>query len=238
MDFSEKNILVAGGSSGIGLSLVNHLAAKGAVVYNLSRHESAAWNPGVKHLAFDVLEDLSLLGSQLPDKIHGLVYSVGSINLKPFNRISEEDMINDYRLNVTGALKVIQQALKSLKNAGGASIILISSVAAQTGMAYHASIAAAKSGVEGFAISLAAELAAQNIRVNVVAPSLTDTPLAQNLLNTPEKQAASAKRHPLGRVGTPNDIAHAIIYLLSDDASWITGQVLGINGGLGNLKTA
>jgi NAD(P)-dependent dehydrogenase (short-subunit alcohol dehydrogenase family) len=103
-------------------------------------------------------------------------------------------------------------------------------------MSYHASIAAAKSGVEGLALSLAAEFASQHIRVNVVAPSLTDTPLASNLLNTPEKYETSAKRHPLGRIGKPEDTASAISFLLDDESSWITGQVLGVDGGMGNLK--
>jgi NAD(P)-dependent dehydrogenase (short-subunit alcohol dehydrogenase family) len=104
-------------------------------------------------------------------------------------------------------------------------------------MPFHASIAAAKGGVESLALSLAAEFASQNIRVNVVAPSLTDTSLAGNLLNTSEKREASAKRHPLGRIGKPEDIASAISFLLSDESGWISGQVLGIDGGMGNLKT-
>jgi len=112
----------------------------------------------------------------------------------------------------------------------------LSSVAAKTGMPYHASISASKAGVEGLALSLAAEFASQNIRVNVIAPSLTDTPLAGNLLNTPEKREASAKRHPLGRIGKPEDIASAIAFLLSDNSSWMSGQIIGIDGGMGNLK--
>jgi NAD(P)-dependent dehydrogenase (short-subunit alcohol dehydrogenase family) len=161
---------------------------------------------------------------------------VGSITLKPFSRLTEEDFITEYRLNVVGAVKTIQQSYRSLRNAKASSIVLISSVAARTGMSYHASIAAAKSGVEGLAFSLAAEFASQNIRVNVVAPSLTDTPLASNLINTPEKRETSAKRHPLGRIGMPEDIASAISFLLSDESSWISGQVLGVDGGMGNLK--
>ena len=129
-------------------------------------------------------------------------------------------------------------AYKALRNAAGASIVLLSSVAARTGMPYHASIAAAKGGVESLALSLAAEFAAQNIRVNVIAPSLTDTPLAGNLLSTTEKREASAKRHPLGRIGKPEDISSSISFLLSEDSAWISGQVLGVDGGMGNLKTS
>jgi 3-oxoacyl-[acyl-carrier protein] reductase len=238
MNFKEKNILIVGGSSGIGLSAVNLLAGWGAEIYNVSRTASDHWPLAVHHQSVDILVDDYPLGLDLPDELHGLVYSVGSINLKPFNRLTEADFLNDYKINVLGAVKIIQQALKQLKNAKGASIVLISSVAASNGMGFHASIAAAKSAVEGLGRSLAAELAVHQIRVNVVSPSLTDTPLAQNFLNTPEKKEASAKRHPLNKFGTPGDISAAIAFLLSDESSWITGQVLGIDGGLSSLKVS
>jgi 3-oxoacyl-[acyl-carrier protein] reductase len=237
MDFNGKNILVVGGSSGIGLSLVMLLAANGATVYNVSRTATADWPTGVKHLPLDVLGDVSTIAGFLPEQLHGLVYSVGSINLKPFNRLTEDDFLNDYRVNVLGAVKIIQHALKSLKAAQQASIVLISSVAARAGMSFHGSIAAAKGAVEGLALSLAAELAPNHIRVNVIAPSLTDTPLAQNLLSTPERKEASNKRHPLGKYGSPGDISSAIAFLLADETNWMTGQVIGIDGGLGKLKT-
>ena len=236
MSFKDKNILVVGGSSGIGLSLINKLLAEGAHVYNVSRHASDQWAGDVSHLEYDIMGDISSLSAALPEVLHGVVYSVGSINLRPFNRLTEADFINDYRINVVGAALVIQQSLKALKTAQGASVVLMSSVAAKAGMSFHASIAAAKGGVEGLALSLAAELASQHIRVNVVAPSLTETPLAQNLLSTPEKKEAAAKRHPLGKFGQSSDIAAAVAFLLSDESSWVTGQVIGIDGGLGNLK--
>ncbi len=144
--------------------------------------------------------------------------------------------MNDFHLNVLGAARIIQHALKPMKNTSGSSIVLISTVAAKVGMNYHASIAAAKGAVEGMALSLAAEFVAQQIRVNVVAPSLTETPLTKNLLNTPEKKEASAKRHPLGKIGQPEDISQLIAFLLSDESSWMTGQVIGLDGGLGKLK--
>jgi NAD(P)-dependent dehydrogenase (short-subunit alcohol dehydrogenase family) len=236
MSFKDKNILVVGGSSGIGLSLINKLLAEGAHVYNVSRHASDQWAGDVSHLEYDIMGDISSLSAALPEVLHGVVYSVGSINLRPFNRLTEADFINDYRINVVGAALVVQQGLKALKTAQGASVVLMSSVAAKAGMSFHASIAAAKGGVEGLALSLAAELASQYIRVNVVAPSLTETPLAQNLLSTPEKKEAAAKRHPLGKFGQSSDIAAAVAFLLSDESSWVTGQVIGIDGGLGNLK--
>jgi len=237
MNFRGKNILVVGGSSGIGLSLVKFLNENDAVVYVISRSETVDLPPGVKHLQADVTGNVESLAGFLPDHLHGLVYSVGSINLKPFNRLTTNDFLIDYRLNVLGAVQIIQQSLKQLRNAVGASVVLISSVAATTGLPYHASISASKGAIEGMALSLAAELASQHIRVNVVAPSLTDTPMAKTLLSSPEKRDASAKRHPLGKYGQPEDISHAITFLLSEDSSWVTGQVLGVDGGLGKLKT-
>ena len=212
MDFKGKNILVVGGSSGIGLSLIKMLASQGAQLYNASRTQSDDWPEGVIHIPVDVLSDMNILSESLPENLHGLVYAVGSINLKPFSRYTDDDFMSDYKLNVIGAARCIQLAHKSLRKAAGASIVLLSSVAARTGMPYHASIAAAKGGVESLALSLAAEFAAQNIRVNVVAPSLTDTPLAGNLLSTS--------------------------FLLSEQSGWISGQILGVDGGMGNLKTS
>lgn len=236
MNFRDKNILVVGGSSGIGLALVKILASGGARVYNASRTSSDDWPDGLIHIPLDVLSDTDSIAEYLPERLHGLVYAVGSINLKPFSRYTQEDFIRDYQLNVIGAVRIIQLAYRSLRNAGSSSIVLLSSVAAKTGMPYHASISASKAGVEGLALSLAAEFASQNIRVNVIAPSLTDTLLAGNLLNTPEKREASAKRHPLGRIGKPEDIASTIAFLLSDNSSWMSGQIIGIDGGMGNLK--
>jgi 3-oxoacyl-[acyl-carrier protein] reductase len=236
MSLKDKNIIVVGGSSGIGLALVKHLAIQGVNIFNISRSASLDWPNGVVHIQADVLNDLSAIESQLPQLIHGLVYSVGSINLKPFARLSQDDFLNDYKLNVLGAAQIIQLCLKPLKQAAGASIVLYSSVAAKAGMPYHASVASAKGAIEGLALSLAAEFAASQIRVNAIAPSLTDTPLAQNLLSTDEKRQASAKRHPLGKIGTADDIALATQFLLSDHSGWLTGQIIGIDGGLGNLR--
>ena len=172
----------------------------------------------------------------MPEEIHGLVYCPGSINLKPFNRLTQQDFINDFQQNVLGAVAIIQKLLPNLKKANGASIVLFSTVAAKLGMPFHASIAASKAAIEGLAKSLAAELAGSKIRVNVIAPSLTDTPLATALLNTSEKKDASGKRHPLQRVGTAEEMAKFVAFLISEDSSWITGQIIGIDGGMGSLK--
>ena len=236
MGFEGKNILVVGGSSGIGFALVKQLQLAGAKVFNASRHPCVDWPDGVVHIELDVLTDTTPLATKLPEQLHGLIYCVGSINLKPFHRLTKDDFLNDYRLNVIGAAEVIQQSLKALKQSQNASVVLFSTVAAKIGMGFHASVAAAKSGVQGLAISLAAELAVNHIRVNVIAPSLTDTPLAANLLNTPEKREASNKRHPLGKFGTADDIASSAKFLLSDESSWMTGQIIGIDGGLSALR--
>lgn len=238
MNLEGKNILVVGGSSGIGLSIVKLLGQYKATIYVISRSVSPDWPDTVNYLYADVTGDLSAVALFLPEQLHGLVYSVGSITLKPFARLNSDDFLNDYQLNVLGAAMIIQQAIKPIKNANGSSIVLISSVAAKTGMPYHASIAAAKGAVEGMALSLAAEFAHQQIRVNVVAPSLTDTPLAKNLLSTPERREASAKRHPLGKIGQPEDVSQLITFLLSDESNWMTGQIIGADGGLSTLKTS
>lgn len=171
-----------------------------------------------------------------PETIDGLVYAPGSINLKPFNRLSTNDFKNDFEINVLGAVKSIQKLLPNLKRAETASIVLFSSVAAKLGMPFHASISASKSAIEGLTKSLASEFSSYKIRVNAIAPSLTDTNLSAQLLSSSEKREASAKRHPLQRVGNAAEMAEMASFLLSDKSSWITGQILGIDGGMGSIK--
>lgn len=234
----DKNILVIGGTSGIGLEVVHQLHEAGANLWVASRNPSdELQQKNITHIPLDVNSDqVQEALSEIPEHLHGLVYAPGSITLKPFKGLKLEDFQSDFDLNVKGAVKVIQQCLKPLKKSKDASIVLYSTVAAQNGMNFHASIATAKAAIEGLGRTLAAELAPQNIRTNVIAPSLTNTPLAENLLSTEEKQKASHQRHPLQRYGEKGDIAGLTKFLLSPDATWITGQVIGVDGGISGIR--
>lgn len=230
---SNRNIVIAGATSGIGLELSKQLLLLNENVYTLSRSEVHP-DARVKHVSVDFTSS-SIDTSHLPDVIDGLVYCPGSIQLKPFHRISAEEWQQELNVNLLGAIRLLQATYPALKKSTGASVVLFSTVAVQTGMPFHASIAAAKGAIEGLARSLAAEWAPL-IRVNVIAPSLTDTPLAAKLLSSPEKRDAGAQRHPLRRIGTSGEIAAAARFLLSDEAAWITGQVIHADGGMSALR--
>ena len=187
----------------------------------------------VQHIAKNVTTD-EITADDLPEQLHGLAYCPGSINLKPFRSLKPAAFQADFDVNVLGAVKVLQAAHQVLKKGGG-SVVLFSTVAVGQGMPFHASVAAAKGAVEGLTKSLAAEWAPA-IRVNCIAPSLTDTPLAGRLLSTPEKKEASGQRHPLKRVGEPEEIAALAHFLLSDEGSWMSGQVIGMDGGMSTLR--
>lgn len=233
----NKNILIVGGSSGIGLELVKVLSENYHEIYVGSRTaDTLVEIPGVHHIPMDVTAETLELET-LPKTLQGLVYCPGTIVLKPFQRLTIDDFRNDFNINLLGAVKVIQGCINLLKKSpSGASIVLFSTVAVNTGMPFHASVGSAKAAVEGLTRSLAAEFAPR-IRVNAIAPSLTDTPLAQNLLSSEEKRKASADRHPLKRIGTPQEIARSAAYLLSDASAWISGQILPIDGGMSSLRT-
>ena len=230
----NKSYVVIGGSSGIGRELVQLLEKEGNNVF-ATYHENVINSQGnIRYQKLDVLSDTLDLES-LPEQIDGLVYCPGSINLKPFKRFSDDDFINDFKLQVVGATRVIKSLLPKLTKAGNSSIVLFSTIAVQNGFNFHSQVAASKGAIEGLTRSLSAEFAPK-IRVNAIAPSLTDTPLADKFLNTPQKMEAQAEKNPLKKVGTARDIAEAATYLLSNKSSWITGQILHVDGGYSTIK--
>ncbi|MEX2596088.1 MAG: SDR family oxidoreductase [Salibacteraceae bacterium] len=224
--------LIIGGSKGIGKAIVEGLLQKDHEVIVASRNNDEISHLPVEHISLDILKDVSELNDLT--ELNGLVYCPGSINLKPFNRLTIEDFSSDFDLNVIGAVKCIQTCLPALKKGEG-SVVLFSTVAVHQGMAFHASVAASKGAIEGLTRSLASELA-PNIRVNAIAPSLTDTPLAKVLISNDKRREASENKHPLKRIGKAEDIASMAVHLLSETGSWITGQVIGIDGGMSRLK--
>lgn len=227
----KNTYLFAGASSLIAIKTAIILQQQGHTVIGISTKEkNHDYDSFIKVESYD----RSNLPA-IPDNIDGLVYFPGTINLKPFNRLSTSDFTNDFEINALGAVNCVQMYLPNLKKSTQASVVFISTVAVQTGMAFHASIAMAKGAIEGLTRSLAAELAPV-IRVNAIAPSLTATPLSEKFTNTPEKSEASANRNPMKKIGSAEDIAEAVCYLLSPKSSWITGQILAVDGGMGSLK--
>ncbi len=231
-----NNYFVLGGSSGIGKSLVTLLAESGSNVFATYRqHPPESEKANLAYHALDVMQpELKL--DFLPDKLHGFVYCPGSINLLPFSRIKPADFVTDYELQVIGAIKAVQGILPRLKAVEQASVVFFSTVAVQSGFNFHSQVAASKGALEGLTRSLAAELS-PTIRVNATAPSITDTPLASRLLSSEEKKHTNAQRHPLKKIGSPDNIAEIAAFLLSSKAAWITGQILTIDGGISTLKT-
>ncbi len=224
-----KTILIVGSSRGIGLQVAQQLTAARHRVIGLSRTAGEA--DTVHH-------NTDILNGELPaieETIDGIVYCPGSINLRPFRALKADDFRNDFEINTVGAVRTLQQYLPNLQRGNGPAVVLFSTVAVQTGMPYHASVAAAKGAVEGITRSLAAEWAPK-IRVNCIAPSLTDTPLAAKLLDSDAKRQASADRHPLKQVGNSAHVAAMACFLLGEEASFITGQIIKIDGGISSVK--
>ena len=228
--------LVAGGSRGIGLELVRMLAPTAARidVWSRSADDLRAEGP-VRHLACDITGSDPL--PDPPDSIAGAAYCPGTVNLKSFRALSEDDFRRDWEVNLLGAVRFLKACQPKLKGVDGnpASVVLFSTVAVGQGMPMHSSVAAAKGAVEGLVRSLAAEWAPK-VRVNAIAPALIDTPLVDRMLATPEKREAMAARYPLKRVGTATDAAALARFLLSADSSWITGQVLVLDGGMSTVR--
>jgi NAD(P)-dependent dehydrogenase (short-subunit alcohol dehydrogenase family) len=231
----NKNILVIGGSSGIGLALVTLLSPYNNV-YVASRSSERIDGLKVNYIPFDATKD-TIDTSLLPETLDGFVYCPGSINLRPFKGLKIEAFTDDFEINVMGAVKSLKSVLGLLlASTKASSVVFYSTVAVQTGMPFHSSISASKGAIEGLTRSLAAEFAPK-IRVNAIAPSIVDTPLASKFLNNDVKMEKANERHPLGRIGTAKELADVTAFLLGDQSSWMTGRILQIDGGIGNLKT-
>lgn len=229
------NYVIIGASSGIGMASAKILAEKGHRVFGTyNKTEPTFSHTNVSFHNLNVLDEI-LNFDFLPENISGILYAPGSINLKPFERIKPNDFLEDYNLQVVGAVKVIQALASKMKQSENASIVLFSTVAVQLGLPFHTQVSSSKGAIEGLTKSLAAEYAPK-IRVNAIAPSLTDTPLAHSLLNNDAKREANALRHPLKRIGTPEDIAHMVSFLFSEESSWISGQIMHVDGGMSSLK--
>ncbi len=229
-----KTYIIIGASSGIGLQLAKTLAEKGDTVIGTYNSHPLENSQNITYHPLNVTAaELDL--SFFPEVIDGIIYCPGSINLKPFGRIKAEDFLSDFNLQVGGLIKVLQYAFPALKKSEHAAVVVFSTVAVQLGLPFHSQVSASKGAIEGLTKALSAEWA-PSIRVNCIAPSLTDTPLAANLLNTDEKKTANALRHPLKKIGTASDIANMAAFLLSENAAWITGQIIHVDGGMSTVK--
>ncbi|MGR3809454.1 SDR family NAD(P)-dependent oxidoreductase [Jiulongibacter sp. NS-SX5] len=229
----EKTYLVIGASGGVGSSVAEELLSQGHKVIGTYNSNSIEPKGKLEAHHLDVMNIESL--DFIPEQLDGLVYCPGSIQLKPFNRFKTEDFLQDYQLQVVGFTEVLKNSINALKASNNGSIVTYSTVAVQSGFPFHAQVSASKGAIEGLTRALSAELA-PSVRINSIAPSITNTPLAGKLLNSEQKMEANAERHPLKRVGTPKDIAKLTSYLLSEDSSWMTGQVIQLDGGISTIK--
>jgi 3-oxoacyl-[acyl-carrier protein] reductase len=225
-----RKIIVVGGSKGIGQAIVSSLVEDNIVI-NISRSAPLQPHANLTHYNCDILTD------DLPEieAVDTLIYCPGSINLKPISRLKLSDFREDFEINVIGAVKTVQKYLPKLKNGNSPSVLLFSTVAAKLGMPYHASIAASKSAIEGLAKSLGAELA-PNIRVNVIAPTVTETDLAAKLLRNEKMVENITDRHPLKKFLKPNEVADLATFLISEKANSISGQVYELDCGIVSFK--
>ncbi|MFN5417442.1 MAG: SDR family NAD(P)-dependent oxidoreductase [Flavobacteriia bacterium] len=232
---SRKNILIIGAGKGIGLASAKLLSLENEI-YAVTKSESLELEEVATMVKYASIADESAhLTSWLPEKLDALIFCPGTIRLKPFHRISHEEFLEDFQLNVLDAIATIQACLPLLKKSEDASVVLFSSVAAQVGMSFHSSISSSKAAIEGLTKSLAAEYA-PTIRFNCIAPSLTLTSLSEKLTNSEEKIENANQRHPLKRIGTVEDLAEMVCFLSSYKSSWITGQIFHVDGGMSSLK--
>ena len=234
-----NKILIYGGSGGIGSATARLLRERGHELHLVGRKEESLSTLAAEldsgYTVGDVVAEpdvFSRASTEAGRELGGLVYAIGTINLRSLQRLSASDLLQDFQVNAMGAALAVQAALPALKKKRdeSSSVVLYSSVAAQQGFSLHASMGMAKGAVSGLTLSLAAELAPR-VRVNAIAPSLTQTPLAAGLLSNEAITAGIVKLHPMQRLGTPGDIAELTAFLLSPESSWITGQVLSVDGG-------
>jgi 3-oxoacyl-[acyl-carrier protein] reductase len=225
-----RKIVIVGGSKGIGQAIVSSLVDENIVI-NISRSAPLQPHVNLTHYNCDILTD------DLPEieAVDTLIYCPGSINLKPISRLKLDDFREDFEINVIGAIKFIQKDLPKLKHGVHPSVLLFSTVAAKLGMPYHASVAAAKSAVEGLTKSLGAELA-PIIRVNAIAPTVTETDLAAKILRNEKMIENITERHPLKKFLKPNEVADLATFLISEKASSISGQIYELDCGIVSFK--
>lgn len=235
--------VILGATGGIGSALARQLAARGARLLLVGRREEGLANLGSEIEAPYTVADLTSFAevdrvmSEAVDRfgrLHGVANCVGSLILKPAHATSEAEWQATVAANLTSAFATVRAAARVMLKYGG-SIVLVSTAAARAGFANHEAIAAAKAGVIGLTLSAAATYAASRIRVNAVAPGLVETPLTARLLASETARATSLAMHPLGRLGTPDDVASALAWLVEPAQAWVTGQILGVDGGLATV---
>ena len=228
-----KNILLIGGSTGIGYELSQKLK-KDNNLFISTRDEGKFNDPNIKTHELDL--DKEFETDWLPDQLDGFVYLPGTINLRPFKGLKPSVFLDDFNINVMGCVKILQKVLTKIQAAENPSIVMFSTVAVKIGMPFHSSVSSSKGAIEGLTRSLAAEFAPK-IRVNSIAPSILDTPLAEKFLNSETKLENSRNRHPLKEIGSPKDISEIVKFLLEDNSKWMTGQIIPFDGGMSSVKT-
>jgi len=228
-----KNILLIGGSTGIGYELSQKLK-KDNNLFISTRDQGKFNDPNIKTHELDL--DKEFETDWLPDQLDGFVYLPGTINLRPFKGLKPSVFLDDFNINVMGCINILQKVLPKIQAAENPSIVMFSTVAVKIGMPFHSSVSSSKGAIEGLTRSLAAEFAPK-IRVNSIAPSILDTPLAEKFLNSETKLENSRNRHPLKEIGSPKDISEIVKFLLEDNSKWMTGQIIPFDGGMSSVKT-
>ena len=228
-----KNILLIGGSTGIGYELSQKLKEDNNIFIS-TRNQDKFNHPNIKTNELDL--DKEFETDWLPEHLDGFIYLPGTINLRPFKGLKPSVFIEDFNINVMGCIKILQKVLPKIQAAENPSIVMFSTVAVKIGMPFHSSVSSSKGAIEGLTRSLAAEFAPK-IRVNAIAPSILDTPLAEKFLNSETKLENSRNRHPMKEIGSPKDISEVVKFLLEDNSKWMTGQIIPFDGGVSSVKT-